>query len=230
MSAPAPAPAPAPVATAADEQLLLLGANLLPPEVVAHRQVRKIRLVMIALLVVTALLVLTVYAAAWVRKVRSQDDLDAVTDASGQLRAQQSRYGELITAQASANQIKGQLALLMADDVTWTPLVRSIRSATPAGVGLTGVLLNVIDPSQRSSDGVMTSSGLPSATGSPIGALTITGLSSSNAAIATFVDSVAKISGITGSLLTNATAQDKGIVFGVKADLSPTLLSKLYAE
>ncbi|EXG81054.1 hypothetical protein [Cryptosporangium arvum] len=230
MSAPAPAPAPAPVTTAAEDQLLLLGANLLPPEIVARRQVGKIRLVAVAILVVTLLLVLAVYAVAWTQKVRSRGDFDEVTASSNVLRAQQGKYRELIVAQTAADQIKGQLATLMADDVTWTPVLRSIRAAAPSGVGLTGLILTVTDPTQRSSEGVMTSSGLPSTTGSPIGALTITGTGSSNAAIATFVDSLAKVSGISGALLTNATEQDDGIVFGVRADLSPTLLSKLYAE
>lgn len=209
-------------------RLLTLRANLLPAEVIARRQVRRIRVVVLIALALVVLLLLAWYGVGAFRKLRADYQLTAAQEQANTLRTQQGRYRELIEAQTKSTAIKKQLATLMATDVTWSSFSSSLRTAAPAGIGLTSVALSLADAGQGAGQQSSTASGLPSTGGTPIGTVTITGTGSSRYLIANYAEKVATLKGVGTALLTSASKQDSGITFTIVADLSPVLVSHLH--
>ncbi|GAA3384546.1 PilN domain-containing protein [Cryptosporangium minutisporangium] len=211
-------------------RLLTLSANLLPPEVVQQRQVGRIRLIVLAALGTVLVLLAAWYALAHWQSARQEEKLAAAeTEAIG-LRQQMRAYSELINAQTQSTQINNQLSTLLATDVQWSTLLARLRAAAPRGLELTGVSIALTDPTTGGSS-TTTASGLPSSDGkTPIGSLTINGTSTTKSAIAGYVDSLGKVSGVGNVLLAGVTDQEDGSNFTLRADLSPTLLSHHYTS
>lgn len=214
-------------------RLLTLTANLLPPEVIERRQVVRLRQIVLISLGTALVLLATGYAIASHRSSSEQDKVDTAERQALVLRQQQRGYTELVDAQTQSTTINRQLATLLATDVEWARLFGSLRAAAPRGLALTSLGVALTDPTTGgdtgSGTGSTTASGLPSADGtSPIGTLTISGTSSSKAAIANYLDTVATVTGVGNTLLSGVTDQDSGADFTLRADLSPVALSHHY--
>ncbi|SHN20926.1 PilN domain-containing protein [Cryptosporangium aurantiacum] len=224
-----------PVPDGSTHRLLALSANLLPPEVVQQRRLVRIRLVVLASLGTVIVLLAAGYAVAHWQSTRQEQKLaDAQTEAIV-LHQQMRAYDELVTAQTQTTKIDTQLAKLLATDVQWATLFGKLRAAAPRGLDLTGVSVALTDPTTQGTSGgsssTTTASGLPSADGkTPIGSLTINGTSTTKTAIAGYVDSIGKVTGVGNVLLAGVTDQDDGTDFTLRADLAPTLLSHHYTS
>lgn len=208
-------------------------ADLLPPEIVQQRRVLRVRLIVLASFGTVLVLLAAWFAvASWQVSQQEQKLVAAETEAIG-LRSQQRHYGELINAQTQSTKIGNQLATLLKTDVQWATTIARLRAVAPPGLELTGLSVALTDPATQGATGAngaaTTASGLPSEDGdTPIGSLTIIGISTTKTAVAGYVDAIGSVSGVGNVLLAGVTDQDDGTNFTLRADLTPTLLSHHY--
>ena len=216
-------------------RILPIAANLLPPEISMSRRVRKVRrIVVVALAVFAALLVLWYLATTW-QTAAARRDLSRAEQAAERLVRQQRAYSQVVAVQAQSQAIRNQLASLLATDMQWSALLNSLQKAAPRGVRLTGIT-SAIEAQTASSGGGTTAAGggttagqLPNPSGAKsIGAITITGSSATKAAVAAYVDALAKVKGVETPVLGALTEQSGTLQFTVKVNITKSILGGRY--
>jgi Tfp pilus assembly protein PilN len=220
-----------PEQVAADRPLRMVrvSANLLPVEILDSRRERKVRRVVLAALAGCLVLMSAWYALARYQTADAQDTLSGVRDQVTSLQNQQHKYAGVVATQAEAQAIGKQLNDLFAGDIQWAALLSSIRAAVPTGVGLTGLSGALNDPKAAAAGGGVTS--LPNmAASKPIGSVTIAGIATSKAVVATFMDALAKVANIGNPYVNGVTLQDTTYQFTMKVDVLATAVSGRYTK
>jgi Tfp pilus assembly protein PilN len=218
---------PPTVASAHAYRMLSIGANLLPAEIVASRRGRRVRAVVLGSLGLVLVLVAVSYGVATLRTVATQGDLTTAENRIADLTRQQGAFNELITTQQRSRAIKAQLSALLVNDLQWKRLLSDVRRAAPNNVRL-GEIAGAIGTGTQSgapSDAVR----LPDTSGKKlIGELTVTGTGTSKAAVADYVDALAKVTGLANPALTSATEQGGLVHFSVQLDITEAALGGRY--
>jgi Tfp pilus assembly protein PilN len=230
---------PEPAASAQPAVRMLPTANLLPVEVVENRRTRKVRRAVLVALGVFVLLLAGWYGYAKYQTSIARSDLTSVEDDVQRLLRQQNDFKEVVTAQAESRAIRTQLSALLADDLQWSRLLRSLQAAAPRGVQVTGVS-GVI--TTRAADGAPAAAApggatggqteqLPSTSGEKaVGTLTVTGSGTSKVTVAAYVDALGKVSGLGNPLFGGANLQDGMLQFSVRLDITASALSGRYTK
>lgn len=202
----------------------VISANLLPPEIVAARRTRKVRRTVLAAMLVVVVALAGWYGAAGLQVSAAQDDLEVAQAEVLRLQQQQKEYSDLITAQNQLRSIGSELSGLMADDLSWSSLLSSLRASAPAGVKITGVngALNTAGAADSAESLPRTS------TDQLIGTLTLNGEGPDNKAVARYVDALADVRGVERGLLTDATRQEGHITFSIRLDITSAALGGRY--
>jgi Tfp pilus assembly protein PilN len=210
-------------------RILPIAANLLPVEIIESRNGRKVRRAVLAALVAFVLVMAGWYALATVQTVQARADLTGAQDDARRLQHQQGAFSDVVTTQAQSDVISTQLSLLLAQDLPWSDLLSSLQSAAPADVQLTGITgaMNPSDTAAGKGSKVIT---LPTTSDQKlVGALSIQGIAASKAAVAAYVDALAKVKGLANPLLGDATIQDGKLTFTVKVDITEAALGGRFA-
>jgi hypothetical protein len=183
-------------------------------------------------MVLTALgLVLVLVAASYgfvtFQTVAARNDLTSAQNRVEELNRQEREFDALVSTQQQSQTIKAQLTTLLATDVQWRELVGSIRGAAPGTVRLTSVTGTVASGAEA---GVKSDADrLPNLSGERlIGAVTVIGSGTTKAAVADYVDALAKIPGLANPALGNATTQNGRVSFTVQLDITRLALGGRY--
>jgi len=217
-------------------RILRIAANLLPVEVVETRRSRKVRRIVLAALVVFVVALAGWYGSASHQTSAARSDLTKVEDDVQRLLRQQNAFTEVVATQAESLAVTTQLSALLADDLQWSRLLRSLQAAAPTDVRVTAVS-GTLTP--RAADGAAAGAGataggqaesqLPSTSGEKsIGALVVTGSGASQVTVAAFVDALGKVSGVGNPLFSGANLQDGALNFSVRLDITASALSGRY--
>lgn len=213
-------------------RLLPIAADLLPPEIVDARRARKVRR-----LVLTGLLLFTLLIGAWYAAVRYQtatarESLAIAQSDAQRVLHQQRAFGEVVEVRAESREITTQLAELLATDLRWSRLVGAVQRAAPSGVALTGLSGTVTAGAEAARPSASAAAGqLPNTTGEqPVGTLTVSGTAGSKAAVAAYVDALAKIAGLGNPLVGGVTLEDGVLEFTVQLDITEGALGGRHAS
>jgi Tfp pilus assembly protein PilN len=194
-------------------------ANLLPDEVVDARRVRHIRRRVLLALLVLVLVVAGGDVYARVQTAKAQTDLTTIQQQTVGLRARESSFAHLSTVQGETAAITDQLHKLMTGDLAWSALLRTLNAQAPPGVAVTNVSGSMVagGTGTRNTSQSGTASGgtgvLDGSGQSPAGTLTVTGTATDERVIASYLDALGRVKGLTVPFLTNLGAQDGHLSF-----------------
>jgi Tfp pilus assembly protein PilN len=202
-------------------------ADLLPLEINDSRRTRKIRRIVVSALAALVVVVVAWYALATYQMLMAQRNLTDAETSVQRLTRQQKTFSQLVTTQAASKAIGAQLTALLAQDLQWSVLLASLRNAAPSGIQVTGVNGAMLAPENIAAG---TGSSSDSTAAKPIGALVVTGKGVSKAAVAAYVDSLAKVSGLGNPLLGDATEVDHSVQFTVRVDITKDAIGGRYTK
>jgi hypothetical protein len=213
-------PAGAPLATL---RIPLIRANLLPEEITAGRNARRIRDVLIvAVVLVIGALGGWYYLAAQDRN-EAAESLDAMTQQVDTTRAQTRRqeYTKVTQVIEEQNTIKNELKVAMANDLPWSTVLGKIRNSGVKDITVTSINGSLVDKT-------VATAGARQA----VATMTILGTGKDKKTIAAYLDALAKVDGIAHVYLTTAGAQSdatggstkKGWTFSITASVTNELL------
>jgi hypothetical protein len=177
-------------------RVLPIRANLLPPEITAHRNARRIRIGLIGAVVIVVALVVTWYLQAVGAKADADDNLATVNAQVLQAQNRKKSHQDLTDTVAQREAITGQLSALQATDLPWSSLLDRVRAA-----GAT------LDITISSITGNLSSDKTASIA---VGSVSITGSAKDKKTIANYVDALALLSGTTNPYLTSASKGEDG--------------------
>ena len=212
-------------------RMLSIAANLLPAEIVESRRGRKVRRAVLSALIVFAFLLSAWYGHARYQTSIARSDLTAAETDSEHVLRQQRDFAEVTSTQAGSKAIRTQLAALLADDLRWSSVLSAVRQQAPNGVAVTGVSGALAEKSGVAGGNGSTAAQLPNTSGQkPIGTLTVTGLATSKAVVATYADALAKIPGLGNPLLGSVNLEDGALRFTVRLEITSSALGGRYTS
>jgi Tfp pilus assembly protein PilN len=219
--------APLAKAPAGDGQrFVAVRAMLLPDEIVTARRVEAVRRqVLLGVAAVVALLVAW-FGLSWWQTTTARSDLSDATHHGGALLLQQNQFHRLVSAQVQTAQVHEQLTALMATDVPWSKVLGNLRTHAPHGITLTTVNATMSGAGGTSSSTAQTTL---NGTGQPtVGAVSIAGVATTKTSVAAYADSLNRIPGLTGALITSVTTVNHSVNFTVTAALTSGVLGGRY--
>jgi hypothetical protein len=208
---------------------LLASADLLPTEIVHARLARKVRRAVLSTLAVFAALLIAWCGVATYQTHQTRTDLSRTEDDAATLRARQQTYTELITVQGQSAAIGARLASLMALDLQWAGLLSAVQAQAPHGVQLTAVTGAL--PYGPAAQGDSSAIKLPNTTGDKvIGTVTVSGVATSKALIASYVDGLARLAGLGNPLVSAFRLVDQTLGFTAQLDITASMLGGRYTS
>jgi Tfp pilus assembly protein PilN len=223
-------------------RFLPIAANLLPAEVLAGRRGRAVRRAVVSALVVFVVLLAAWYGVARLQTAVAGGDLRAAEQDAQAVQGQKAKFAQVTDVLSQSKTLQGQLAAVMAEDVTWSKLATDIQAARPAGValsGLSGLLTSVAgnpgasagaaSPAGTAGAGTAGSTKLPSATSDKIvGTLNIAGYGPTKASVAAYLLALEKVDGVANVTFAGARSDEDGWHFTVRLDVTSKALGDRY--
>lgn len=190
------APPTRPDSASSDARLLTIHANLLPDELLDARAGRVARKrAVIAVAAAAALMLVLTGLAKW-QTSSAQSDLSNAQQRATALTNQQMHYSNLVNAKSETTTIQTQLSQLMVNDVNWSKLFATMRTAAPGGVAIIS-FTSQVTASSAGSQSVANPDQIFNTTDSTVvGTVTINGTAKTKTQIAAYMDSLAKVLGI----------------------------------
>lgn len=210
-------------------RVLPISARLLPQEIIAARRARKVRGRVILLLLLVVALLGSWYAHAWNEERTAADELAAVTADAQIVQQRQSRYADVVNVQNETTAIGRQLATLLARDLRWATLLRTLRdTGSEADVSVTGVTgsLNPAGQGNAAPQGRLPRAGGPTT----VGALTVTGTAPDKPSLAKYVEALAKLKVVANPYLTSAAEADEKVQFSLQVDITADALGGRFTK
>jgi Tfp pilus assembly protein PilN len=183
----------------------LVRVNLLPPEIGQRRRLRRIQAGLAALV---ALAVVGVGAGWWQASqsvTSAQGELETAQAEGVKLQAQAAQYAEVPKLAAQLAEAQGNLDRIQANEVHWSTQLADLSLRVPSTVWLTQMAVTQSFPAAAAP-----AAGDPLAPANAIGTLTYQGYALQQADVATWLDSLARLSGADYPWFTNATKQKIG--------------------
>lgn len=213
-------------------RILPIAANLLPTEIVELRRGRKVRRRVIAALAAFAVVLGGWYGLARYQTSTAHDALSAAEADAQVVIRQQRAFGEVISVQADSQAIQTQLSSLLTHDLRWSRLLTSLNAAMPDGMAVTGVSGALTATAGTAAAGAgPTSTQLPNTSGRDlVGTLVVTGTATGLNAVAAYLDALGKTAGLGNPTLDGVIAQDDGLHFTLRLDITTSALGGRYTD
>ena len=194
-------------------RFVAIRANLLPDEIVSARQLEVVRKQVVLGLVLVVGLLIGWFGLSWWQTTLAHGDLDDAQHQAAALEQQQSAFAPLVAAQVEAAGIRTQLHTLMAADVPWKTVIGEVRSHAPGGVALNSIAASISAGNTTVGAGPAPVTPLSVNGTVVVGQITVTGRANTKNAVAAYADSLNRVHGLTGSLITSVTAQGDAVTF-----------------
>ncbi len=202
-----------------------IAANLLPAEIVDARRSRKVRRAVCAGLAGVVLALAGWFVFAVYQTSAARDDLANRQAEAQVLTRQQHAYADLVNTQAQSQAIQAQLHELFADDMDWASLITHVRDAAPNSVTISTL---------TASGGDDKASKVPAGSATPdpdqVGTLTISGTGPNKAAVAAYVDNLARVPGLSNAYLNSANTSPNGVDYRIRVDIVKAALGGRYSS
>ena len=168
--------------------------NLLPPEIIEERRFRRLQTVLAGCLFGTVVLAAAGVAWAQFGVTGAQDDLETVRAETARLQSEQTRYAEVPKRLAELESARTAREKAMGNDVLWFRFLTDLAVNTPDGTVLQSVSISLTG---GASSDALAPNGL--------GTVKVTGKAGRFVDVASWLDDVAKVSGLAGVSLQSAT-------------------------
>ncbi|HEX8973549.1 hypothetical protein [Oryzihumus sp.] len=203
-----------------------IAANLLPPEVIKARRMRKARKVLFIVAAAAVAVVLLGYAAATFTAFQAQGRLDDAQTETTQLQHQQRRFADVVDVKAATTRLTGQSKALTTQAVDFPPLLAALRGALPDGVNINQLVVTLdSSKSQGSGTGNAGGAGVLDTSGRKhIGSVTISGSARRLSDVSAYVDRLAKVPGVVEPYPTSSNAGDGVVTYSLQLTLTDQLL------
>jgi len=174
-----------------------LAANLLPPEVIQTRRVRKARRIVTRTVIAALVLSVAGYGTAVWRSHTADDALSEVQSTTAGLQAQQRRYLPVTQARAATQRLHQQTAQLTSGSVDVPALMGSLRGALPDGVAISQLAVTLdVTTAARSANAPVGADVLDVSGHRHIGSVTISGSARGLTDVSAFVDRLRAVAGV----------------------------------
>lgn len=197
--------------------------NLIPPELLAARQLRVLRRFVLAALIGLVLVCLAGFTLAKFNNASAHSALDSEQAVTTSLTQSESQYSDVTRIQTSVDGVNGQLAQVLASDVDLQPVLLQLRRAMPASLDIKNLSL-----STSSSTGTNGFSGLDTSGHPIIGSVTIAGDAATFQGISDYVDALARINGVVNVVPTSAQGNKLTINYNITLNLTDQLYSQRF--
>jgi|tagenome__1003787_1003787.scaffolds.fasta_scaffold20824272_2 hypothetical protein len=196
--------------------------NLLPMEIIESRQFRRTK-VFLGAGVLSALLIAGA-GVLWAQQdvAAANDELVLSQAKVATLNVEKVKYAEVPKVLAEVDAAKSARAQALAADVLWYRYLNDLQGAQPDGVTLTGMTLTL-----SSTNGTANPPADP-LTSHSIGTLSAGGTAEKYQQVASWLEAMEKITGVSSASLGNATKADGSITFGSAAVFTTDALSHRY--
>ena len=190
-------------------RVLSIRANLLPAEIMAGRNARRMRVVVIVVVALVAVLLGVWYVHALNEKKLADQDLADVSAQVAAVQKSQNQYQGVVTIKSQNETITKQLTALLAKDLPWNTVTDTIRdTATETGVSIAGI-------SGTLAGGTGTENALPStSTAAAAVTLQITGSGPDKKTVAKYVEALGALPNVTNPYLSSATQNEAAVAGG----------------
>lgn len=183
-------------------RVLNIRANLLPAEIMAGRNARRMRLVVVVAVALVAVLLGVWYVNAFSEKKAADQELDDVSAQVVAIQASQNKYNGVVALKSQNETITKQLTGLMAKDLPWATLTDTIRdTGAAAGVDINGITGSL-------TDGVGSNTLPSTTTGATVMLLQITGTGPDKKTVAKYVEQLGELPDVANPYLSSATQND----------------------
>jgi hypothetical protein len=221
---PAPAPGASPVQT---NRFVSIRANLLPTEIADKRRLRQLKRRCGLGVAGLAVVLLAWYVFAWIQTTATHSDVSSAQHRTRSLLSQEQQFGPVVTAQTQSAAIRTQLAQLMAGDVNWTAMLKSLQGAAPSGVQVTTVTASM---QQSATSGAASGLGVLNQTQQlPVGSLTIGGKAPDKNSVAAYIDRLSKIRGLAAPFPASLSGDAGGVTFSANVIITNSVLGGRFA-
>lgn len=207
-----------------------IAANLIPPELIAARQIKSLRRLLAAGIVGLLLIGGVGYYLAATENASAAAQLVAAQDDTSQLLGQSQGYADVIAIQGTISEVKTRLAQVMGADVDLAALMGELSSNLPATMIITQESITIspvaVAGSATAAADVtgLDTSGLPR-----IGTITITGTGQTLDDLPDYLDRLRALTGLVDVLpVSNSLSGTSGTEFNVTAGLTNAALSHRY--
>jgi len=194
-----------------------ISARLLPPEIVESRRTKVVRRAVLLALAMVVLLLAGWFVLASLQAVVARDSRTAAERDVQRLIDQQHDFAHVTQAEAESRRLETQLSVLLATDVRWSRLLRSVRSAAPDEVQLTGVVASFDEVAGLGAPA-------PAGPAEPLGTLTISGTAPGKPMVAAYVDALASPAGVANPQVSTATLHEGVVDFRIQLDITESAL------
>lgn len=197
-----------------------IAADLTPPELLAARRRQKQRKVIAAAL--AALLVLC--GAGYVLTVRqhnsARDSVTLARDETTALQAQAKAYSNVTQIETKVSKIDKQLAAVLASDVDFAGLLRTLRGELPGTMTIKTVSVSLATNTATAS---------ASTSGHPvIGTVILGGSALTYVDVSHYVDTLTATDGIVDVVPTSAQASKSGVQYNITFNITDQVLTHRY--
>ena len=207
-------------------------ADFTPPELMVERRVRRVRVAMIAVVVLAAALTFLGYNYAQGQAAQAQSAVEAEEAISASLRSQQQQYAGVTQLEAAVDDARRDLAALLASDVDVNALLGAIWSALPAGITIDQITVTVPDQFSGSSSGTSGSGGaaaLDPSDATHVGTVALAGTGTAIDDVPAFIDNLSDIRGVYSPFPTSNQQAEGGTSYSLQFTLTDALLTGRYA-
>ncbi len=197
-------------------------ANLLPPEVGFAAKSRGMRRNATAIIILTVLVVIAAYAGVTYLALGAQNELDAATNRTQELLAEQGKYSEVKQVTTMLQTAEAAQRVGTSTEIDWEAYLTDIQNSLPAGTLVTNVAAETATP--------ITAFIAPSVPlqGDRIGELKFTATSSSLPNVEKWLDALAKLDGYVdaspGSVTLNADGKSYEVTITMHVNKDALLL------
>ena len=208
-------------------------ANLLPESILQLKAAQRTKNNALVAVVAGVAVVLVGFAGALVATATAQGELDRVQATNADLSATQRSFSDVSAVLNDIDGIQSQLDRLFVNDVTSGALVASLRDVIPDGVTLSSLNVVLADGNAGAGDeanlgasgAVLDDSGLPI-----IGSLDFTGTAPDTVGLASLIDNIGALPGMTVPYIVSIRNKDTGgIEFTAQASVTDDLTSDRFS-
>jgi hypothetical protein len=199
--------------------------DLTPPELIASRHLKVLRMMIVAGLVAILALCAGGYVLAARKHSAAASALSDVQARTTELQAEAAKYAGITKIQGTVGQMQGQIAKLMGNDVDVVKLMARIRTDLPESMTISQETATITAAGTANGGTAKPGVGLDASGHLGIGTVTISGAGRSLDDLPMYVDKLAAIPGVVDVVPLSNVADDKGVQYSVSLSLTDELLS-----
>jgi Tfp pilus assembly protein PilN len=183
--------------------------NLLPPEVMERRAVRKVKIGAAGALAATIAVAAGAYTLAVVDRNQAQDDLVAEQAVTTQLQAEAAKYAQVPRIFSIIDGATEGRRVAMAQDISWSTLMGQIAATYPKDVWLENVRATLASPEPGPAPAPGAAAAIAPLAPSGVATITIQGAAKSHPDVANWLDSLATVPNVADTSLSSSTLDEE---------------------